>query len=327
MRIHRLISILLLIESRDIIKAKELAAKLEISERTVYRDIEALCEAGIPIATSTGPNGGIRLMDGYSCGIDHLREDDIINLYLSGMGIQPDRQSGMAMKLNNTLLKLQKSLSSNQSDEINSIKKRFYFDDTPWWGQGSRLDHIDTLMRSVFQSKVLQIVYQKHEGELSRRKVYPYGLVVKRLDWYLIAYCEKNNEIRTFKCERIVESEILDEMFSVPGDFNIEEYWKKSRKEFVDRCAEEEYYPVSIRLHKSRAEVLSDLEVLGAVEEGGYILATVNMFGYECAAADMTKIIGYAEVISPAELRTFVKDELNRLSEVYHADIIPKGRV
>ncbi len=208
MKVHRLISVLLLMESRRTLKAEELASKLEISTRTVYRDIETLCEAGVPLTTTTGPNGGIHLMDGYSSGISNLHEDDIVSIYLSDMGIQPDKKSDMAMKLNNTLLKLQKSLSKTQINSINNIKKKFYFDETSWWGHSKRLYNVDALIHSIFQSKAVKIAYQKYKGELSYRKIYPYGVVVKRMDWYLIAYCEKSKDTRTFKCERIIEYKI-----------------------------------------------------------------------------------------------------------------------
>ncbi len=317
MKVHRLISVLLLMESRRTMKAEELASRLEISTRTVYRDIEALCEAGIPLTTTTGPNGGIHLMEGYSSGISNLHEDDIVSLYLSGMGIQPDRQSDMAIKLNNTLLKLQKSLSHTQINDINKIKRKFYFDETPWWGQSKRLSNVDTLIHSIIQAKTLRIAYQKYTGELSYRKIYPYGVVVKRMDWYLIAYCEKNKDIRAFKCERIIDYKILDEGFIVPEDFYIEDYWKKSQRTFKNLCAEKENYPVRIKLHKDRAEVLSDLEVFEIKEEGDYIIATINMYKYECAVTDVMKIIGYAEIINPTELRAIVEKELENIIMKY----------
>ncbi len=317
MKVHRLISVLLLMETRRTMKAEELASRLEISTRTVYRDIEALCEAGIPLTTTTGPNGGIHLMEGYSSGIRNLHEDDIVSLYLSGMGIQPDRQSDMAIKLNNTLLKLQKSLSHTQINNINKIKRKFYFDETPWWGQSKRLSNVDTLIHSIIQAKTLRIAYQKYTGELSYRKIYPYGVVVKRMDWYLIAYCEKNKDIRAFKCERIIDYKILDEGFIIPEDFYIEDYWKKSQRTFKNLCAEKENYPVRIKLHKDRAEVLSDLEVFEIKEEGDYILATINMYKYECAVTDVMKIIGYAEIINPTELRAIVEEELENIIMKY----------
>lgn len=317
MRLHRLISILLLIEAKGSIKAKELADKLEISARTVYRDIEELCQAGIPIAATSGPNGGIHLMEGYSVGISHLQEEDIINLYLSGMGIQPDRQSDMGVKINNALLKLEKNLSKKQNIDLSNIKKRFHFDETPWWGEYQPLQNLDALMHSVFRSRKLEITYEKPNGELSERRIHPYGIVVKRTEWYMIAYCERSKEIRTFKCERIAKSRSLNEGFSLPEDFSLEQHWKKSEAVFKDACAERENYPVTIKLHKERADILSDLEVVKLKENQGYITATINMYYYGHAADSIMKIAWYVDIIQPEELKAFVRDELGKLMRKY----------
>jgi predicted DNA-binding transcriptional regulator YafY len=295
------------------IKAREIAAKLEISLRTVYRDIDSLCEAGIPLTTTPGPNGGIYLMEGYTGGIGHLQEEDIINLYINSIGIIPDKQSDMAMNLNNTLMKLQKNLSPNQITELNRIKKRFYFDDAFWWGESHGLNDIDIIIYAVLQSKGLEITYTKYNGAKSIRRVHPYGIVVKRMDWYLVAYCEKNKTIRTFKCHRILGSKISNEFFEVPDDFAIEEYWSDAESTFKNSCTQKEKYPVVIKLQKSKGDFLENLEVLEIKVDEDYIVATVNMYGYQFAVDDIMKIIRYAEVIKPIELRAFVESELSRI--------------
>ncbi|MFZ5354011.1 MAG: helix-turn-helix transcriptional regulator [Bacillota bacterium] len=317
MRLHRLISILLLIESKGMIKAKEIAEKLEISLRTVYRDIDSLCEAGIPVAASTGPNGGIYLMDGYTGGISHLQEEDIISLYINGMGIIPDKQSDMAIKLNNALLKLQKKLSPKQISEIDKVKSKFYFDDTLWWGEKRRLPFIDSILYGVIRSKGLSIKYIKHGGELSARMAQPYGIVVKNTDWYLIAYCENSKEVRTFKCDRIIECSIMESSFNVPSGFSIEEYWKKNETAFKRQCKERERYPVLIRLEKLMTHILSNLEVIDYKEKGNYIEALINMHGYKFAMKEAMNIIGYAEIVEPAELRDYTKNALYTIISRY----------
>lgn len=313
MRVHRLISILLLIESKGMIKAREIASKLEISLRTVYRDIDSLCEAGIPLATTPGPNGGIYLMEGYSGGIDYLQEEDIINLYINSIGIIPDKNSDMAMKLNNTLMKLQKRLSPNQISELNKVKKRFHFDDTLWWGKSHRMNDLDIIIYAVLQSNGLEITYTKYNGTTSIRRVHPYGIVVKRMDWYLVGYCEKNKTIRSFKCDRILDSKILNEFFEVPNDFAIEEYWSNAESTFKNSCIQKEKYPVVIKLEKSKGDFLANLEVLEIKVAEDCILATINMYGFQFAVDDIMKIIRYVEVIKPAELRAFVESELSRI--------------
>lgn len=322
MRVHRMISILLLIEDKGKIKAKELATELETSVRTIYRDIDALCEAGIPLTTDTGPNGGIHFVDGYTVGIKNLRGEEIINLYLNGMGIKADRQSDMAMQVNTALLKLQKNLSSELNSDLNTIKKRFYVDDTPWWGEMHRLHSVDIIMQSIWQSKKLRITYEKHKGELSRRDIRPYGIVVKEMDWYMIAYCERSNAIRTFKCERIIECEYLEKDFIIPGDFYIEEFWKKTKHLFISGCSEREKYPVVIRLDKRRADILANFEVYKIEEGESYIKATINMHKYEFAVDDILGIIGYAEVLKPAELRNYVAETLCNVIRKYNNNIL-----
>ncbi len=312
MRVHRLISILLLIESNGIMKARDIAAKLEISLRTVYRDIDSLCEAGIPLATTPGPNGGIYLMEGYSGGIDFLQEEDIINLYINSLGIIPDKHSDMSMKLNNTLMKLQKNFSPNQITELHKVKKRFHFDDTLWWGKRPGMNDIDRMIYAVLQSKCLEITYSKYNDVTSIRIIHPYGIVVKRMDWYLVGYCEKNKMIRSFKCDRILESKVLNESFEVPEDFSIENYWSTAQAKFK-ALKQEETYPVVIKLAKSKTDLLANLDVLAIKAEEDFLFATINLHKYQFAIDEIMKLVRYVEVMEPIELRTIIESELNRI--------------
>lgn len=321
MRVHRMISILLLIEAKGKIKAKELAEELETSVRTIYRDVDALCEAGIPLTTDTGPNGGIHFLEGYTVGIKNLNGEDIINLYLNGMGVKADKQSDMAMKVNSALLKFQKNMSTELNKDLNTVRKRFYVDDIPWWGEKRKLHNIDTIIQAVWQSKKLRIAYKKREGEITKRDVRPYGIVINEMNWYMIAYCEKSNEIRTFKCERITECQCQIEKFIVPENFSVEEFWKKSKKLFISECSQSEKYPVTIRIDKHRVSVLKNYEIYEIEEDTNYIEVTINMFKYEFAKDDILEIIGYVEVLEPAELRNYVEEELSNILRKYNQGI------
>lgn len=317
MRVHRLISILLLIDSKGKIKAKELADKLETSVRTIYRDIDILSQSGIPITTTTGPDGGIHFIDGYSVGIDELGSDEMINLYLSSMGIIPHINSESGLKLNNTLLKLEKKLPSKYYQDIQTLKKHFYFDETPWWEDGPKIIHIDSLIKSVFESFKLKITYQKVNGDVSIRVISPYGLVVKRMDWYLIAYCEESKGIRLFKCERMTDIKKLDESFLVPINFKIDEYWNKSEKGFKTLCTESEVYQVKIKLNKDYANIIKNFEVYEIKQDHQSITVTINLFKYEYACHDIMEFIGCCEVIEPIELRNYVKQSLKKQLTLY----------
>lgn len=311
MKLHRLVAILLLLETKGMVKAKDMAERFEVSVRTIYRDIDTLCEAGIPVTTTTGPNGGFNLMDGWSVGIKDLHSDDVVNLYLSAIGIQPSRQSEMSVKINNALLKLKKGLSDEQQHNLSNAFNRFYFDEKPWWGEEEGFEEFDNIVNCIFADKKIQIKYSKFNDEESIRKVHPYGIVVKaRVHWYLVAYCENSKGIRTFKCDRITECIILDEEFIRPNDFIVEEYWKESNKRFKSWCNKEEEYIVKLKIHQDRPNLLKGLDVIGTEYGDSNKIVTINMHSYTYAIKDIRNITEYVEVIEPIELRDQVIDKI-----------------
>lgn len=235
MRLHRLIAILLLLESRKQVKARELADALETSERTIYRDIEILNEAGVPVVSVAGPSGGFSLMPGYSVNQRDLHADDVINLFLSGIGVRPDEHSEASLNLKTAILRLEKSLPSQYLPDIRVARERFYFDPSMWFEEKLPLYHLDALRDSVWHSRKVRLSHTKipdEGGETTVRVVRPYGLVVKNTDWYLVAYCQWRQDIRVFKVDRIQWVELLEETFTIPPDFNLEEYWREWVQKF-----------------------------------------------------------------------------------------------
>lgn len=315
MRLHRLVAILLLVEARGQMKAQDLADALETSVRTIYRDIDTLCESGVPLVAVSGPNGGISLMEGYQVAMNHLYEDDVINLYLSGIGIHPEGHSDAGIRLQNTLLKLEKSLPPQYSADIRKARDRFYYDEAPWWGERPPVPCLDTIRRSVWQSKKLQLRYGKTGTDT--RLVQPYGMIVKNMEWYLAAFCERSGGLRTFKCDRILEAEMNEESFQIPENFSLEQYWNNSEGSFKKTRAETEKYPVMIKLHIKERDLLDRLEVYDSKKDGDYIMAEVNMHKYEFACCEAMDIAGRAEILAPEELRKFVKDKLSEIFKYY----------
>lgn len=239
MRLNRLIAILLLLESRGLVKARELADALETCERTIYRDIDALCAAGVPILSDTGPNGGFSLMEGYSERLSELRADDVVNLYLSGIGVRPERQSESSLGLANTLRRLEASLPAAYRPDVEKAKTRFYFDPEIWWRERAPIPCMDTLRHAVWDSVKLRITYRKtsfDQDETSERVICPYGLVVKDTEWYLAAHCDTAGDMRSFKCERILSAVRLEnDRFQIPDDFSLEVFWRNHVQGFKQK--------------------------------------------------------------------------------------------
>jgi predicted DNA-binding transcriptional regulator YafY len=239
-RLHRLIAILLLLESRGQLKARELADALEASERTIHRDIETLCEAGIPIEAIAGPTGGFRLMEGYTNHLPRIPHDEAIGLFLRGIGMDPSEQREAHVDLQNALGRLESRLPDRYRADVRLAQKRFYFDPDPWWEGLPVSDHLDVLRQGVWHSSKITIEYEKPDGDRTMRVVRPYGLVVKAMHWYLVAYCETRKAVRTFNVMRIHSGRLLEETFPWPDDFSLEAYWKARAREWTAEVIERE---------------------------------------------------------------------------------------
>ena len=240
MRLHRLIAILLLLESRGRLKAGELAGALEVSERTIYRDIETLCEAGIPIEATAGPAGGFRLMEGYTNHLPRIPHDEAIGLFLRGIGMDPSEQREAHIDLQRALGHLESRLPDRYRQDVRAAQKRFYFDPTPWWEGVPVSAHLGVLRQGVWHSRKVTIDYENAAHDRSVRVVRPYGLVVKVMRWYLVAFCEMRETIRTFNVSRIHDAELLEETFVWPDDFSLESFWKARVHDFETEVAERE---------------------------------------------------------------------------------------
>jgi len=227
-RLHRLLAVLLLLESRGQLKARELAEALETSERTVHRDIMTLCEAGIPIQATAGPNGGFRLMEGYTSHLPQVRPHEAIGLFLRGIGMDPSEQREAHIDLQRVLGGLEARLPERYRQDVRVAQKRFYFDPTPWW-------------EGVWHSRKVALEYENAAREKRGRVVRPYGLVVKTTHWYLVAYCEVRKEVRTFSVYRITGAELLEETFTWPEDFSLEAYWKARARDFTEEIGNREH--------------------------------------------------------------------------------------
>jgi len=240
MRLHRLIAIMLLLESRGQLKARELAAALETSERTVHRDIEPLCKAGIPIEATAGPAGGFRLLEGYTNHLPQLPHHEAISLFLRGMGLNSVEEQEAHVDLQRALGRLETRLPEKYRQDVRAAQKRFFFDPTPWWEGAPLSFSLDTLRQAVWHARKVLIHYENTAHQKTERIVRPYGLVVKAMHWYLVAFCEKRHAVRTFSVARIEGAVLLEDTFEWPAHFSLEAYWKTRTGTFTAEVDERE---------------------------------------------------------------------------------------
>ena len=233
MRLPRLLAVLLLLESRGLVKVRELAEALEASERTIHRDLQTLGEAGIPIQATAGPKGGFRLMEGYTNHLPQLRPQEAVGLFLRGIGMDPSEQREAHADLQRALGGLETRLPAQYRRDVRVARKRFYFDPTPWWEGMPVSDHLDVLRQGVWHARKVEMEYENLAGKKTCRVVRPYGLVVKTTHWYLVGYCELRREVRTFSVYRIARARLMPDTFVWPKDFSLERYWKARAREFT----------------------------------------------------------------------------------------------
>ena len=226
MRASRLVSLLLLLQHRGRLTAGELAEALEVSVRTIYRDLEALSAAGVPVYAEPGRNGGCQLVGGYRTRLTGLTSKEAEALFATGM-TGPVGELGLGTVLGAAQLKLLAALPKDLADRAASARQRFHFD-APTWFRATRSEpHLAGLAAAVWDDRRVDIHY-RHPGadEPAPRTLDPFGLVNKAGVWYLVA--RRQGEMRTYRVSRVHDVRTLDECFERPAGFDLAEHWNAS---------------------------------------------------------------------------------------------------
>jgi predicted DNA-binding transcriptional regulator YafY len=228
MRADRLLSILLMLQTRGRLTARELAEQLEVSERTIYRDIEALGMAGIPVYAERGPGGGCMLVDGYQTRLTGLTEAEIRALFLLNM-VGPLTELGLDKALDDALLKLAAALPAAQRQGAEEVRQRIHRDTSTWQHSQATVSHLQTLQEAIWQDHKLALAYYEDNGALSEQLVDPYGLVSAAHAWYLVG--SVNGERRVFCVSHIHQITSTAEAFVRPTCFDLSLYWAEYCKQ------------------------------------------------------------------------------------------------
>lgn len=224
MRASRLVSLLLLLQHRGRLTAAELAEAVEVSVRTIYRDVEALGAAGVPVYTESGRNGGCQLIDGYRTRLTGLTTKEAEALFATGMP-GPVGELGLGTVLGAAQLKLLAALPKELADRAVSARQRFHFDAPTWFRAARNEPHLATVAAAVWDDRRIVVRY-RHPGsdDAAPRALEPYGLVCKAGVWYLVA--RRDGELRTYRVSRVQEVATLDEHFERPADFDLATHWQ-----------------------------------------------------------------------------------------------------
>jgi predicted DNA-binding transcriptional regulator YafY len=328
MRASRLLSILLLLQTRGRMTAQALADELEVSVRTVYRDVDSLSAAGVPVYGDRGPDGGYQLLDGYRTRLTGLTPDEAESLFLAGIP-GPAAELGLGTVLAAAQLKLMAALPPELRSRAGRIRERFHLDAPGWFQDAEQPPHLATVADAVWNQKRLRVRYQRWRGEVERT-LEPLGLVIKGGAWYLVAAVE--GQPRTYRVSRILELETTDERFERPEGFDLTAYWQTWSEEFLDRLYR---HQVVVRLSPralalfphlfSPTATRAALANAGPPDADGWTRVTVPVESIKHAPVEFLRFGGEAEVLSPPEMRQAVADAAAALAALYHPRRVDDG--
>ena len=225
MRADRLLSILMLLQARGRMTAGQLAAELEVSLRTIYRDIDALCISGVPIYSDRGRDGGYALLDSYRTSLTGLNENEVRALFMLSIP-SPLRDLGVGGELEAALRKLAAALPAARRKDERRVRERFYLD-ANWWFQDSEpVPHLAVVHQAVWQDRWLEVRYRLRYGHVFdvQERIAAYGLVAKAGVWYIVYGYRAR--VRALRVSHLLHAEMLEKHFERPPDFDLGAFWQ-----------------------------------------------------------------------------------------------------
>jgi predicted DNA-binding transcriptional regulator YafY len=301
MRAGRLLSILMLLQLHRRLTAREIAERLEVSERTILRDMDALSAAGVPVYAQRGAGGGWVLPDDYRADVAGLSEPEVQALLaaqsqrlLADLGIEADARDA-ALKLLATV---------RGSSERATTVERIHVDVPSWRRAAEPVPLLPLLQQALFNDRRVCMSYRRADGSRSERVVDPLGLVAKGHLWYLVALRE--GEIRTYRVSRIDTLELLDERITRPHDFNLAAWWSDSQASFLTRLPR---YPVVLQVAPDVLHMLErpggwmQVQAIGEPDAEGWVRLDLLFELPEDACRWVLMFGDRARIVEPADLR------------------------
>ncbi|MDG4764048.1 WYL domain-containing protein [Solwaraspora sp. WMMD406] len=319
MRAARLISLVLLLQAREVMTAAELAAELDVSVRTIYRDVLALSAAGVPVYADQGRAGGYRLLDGYRTRLTGLSRAEAQTLFLSGLP-GPAAEMGLADVLGVAQLKVTAALPAGLRDAADQARQRFHLDAPGWFHQADPPPLLAELAGAAWRDLVVELRYQR-DVEVTRT-VQPYGLVWKNGTWYLVGRVDGDHRI--YRVDRVRAVTRTDQRFDREPAFDLAGFWAARSGEFVRRVLADEIVvrlsPAGLRALRWAVEAPAAQAAVDAADppdSQGWVRTRLPVESPEVAYTQLQALGPEVEVIAPAALRDRMRAAAARLTALY----------
>ena len=290
MRATRLVSLLLLLQTRGQLTAADIAERLEVSVRTVHRDVDSLAAAGVPVEAVRGPAGGDRLAGGYRTRLTGLTGAEAEALFAAEMS-GPVAELGLGGELAAARLKLLAALPSELQERATNAQRLFHLDARGWFRAEDSVPHLPVLASAVWSRCRVRIRYREG-NRVVQRTIDPLGLVLKAGAWYLVAH--RVAGMRVYRVSRVASVRPLEETCERPEGFELAAYWREWSSAF-----EESRPRVQVKVHDAKGERTLTFESLGEAQR------------------ELLRYGAGLEVLEPAELRARVASTAREVAELY----------
>jgi predicted DNA-binding transcriptional regulator YafY len=311
MKSDRLVSLLLLLQSGERRTARDLAYRLEVSERTIYRDIDALSASGIPVYAERGAEGGIALAEGYRRALMHFGEDEIRALFIGGTAVLADL--GLGPNLERALEKLRGGLGDVQQRAAERARGRIHIDQRRWNQSDPPVERLALLRRAVWDDRCIDLTYEDRLRVQTTRRVQPYGLVSKAGVWYLIARGE--NGFRSFRVERIRDVRECEERFDRDPAFDLDAHWRETSAAIMS--SPQPSFPVVIRMTQEAADMILGFWPVESASPDDPSVVRISFSSENSAVGNLVMWGDSIELIDPLSLCEKIVERAQRLIERY----------
>ena len=301
--------------------AQQLAGELEVSVRTIYRDVEALSAAGIPLYGDAGHAGGYQLVGGYRTRLTGFTTAEAETLFLSGLP-GPAAELGLGSVLATATLKLRAALPASLRENADRLAERFYLDAPGWYRRPEDVPQLPVVATAVWDRQVIQVTYRrwKEPAEVTRR-LEPHGLVLKAGTWYVVARCD--GMMRTYRVDQIVAASSCDCGFAAEPGFELARYWHAYLADF-HRQLHTGHALIRLSPHGVRrvrqlltTAAATAVETAGVADADGWLRARVPIESASQALADFLRLGADIEILEPAELREQAARTIQAMTAIY----------
>lgn len=319
MRASRLLSIQMLLETRGRMSATALAAELEVSVRTLHRDIDELTAAGVPVYAERGRAGGFQLMPGWKTTLTGFTPAEAEAVFLTGLA-GPASELGLGAKVQSAQLKLMAALPAPWRGKAGRISSRLHLDPVEWYRESEPVPFLSTAANAVWEDRQLAISYESWT-QIARRTLHPLGLVMKAGVWYLVA--AHDCKVRTWRIASILDAALVDKPVVRPKGFDLPRYWRESVRRFeVGLYGGEALVAATPRglLELKRINAALARAVAGAPAPGdpdGRTRFRIPIESIAHAAGQLLRLSPEVEALGPAPLREAIRARIAGAAQVY----------